>query len=135
MKYEYRCPHCRATQLSTVRDDRLEILCKSCDLFVVATRVFSFSVAIPFTEHFNASAGKHISSRAQHADILKAASEVETLKSGVEHKFVPVDPADAKAVYGIKDDMLESVREDKAKSDMALGQTIGDVQKTKTFVI
>lgn len=135
MKYEYKCPSCGNRILAPVRGDRLYGHCLICSADVHFTRVFSFTVAIPFKEHFNSSAGTHVSSRAQHADILKRASEVETAKSGVEHKFVPVDPADAKAVYGIRDDVLESVREDKAKSDIALGQTVSDVQKTKTFVI
>lgn len=133
--YEYKCPVCGTHVNAQQRNDRLYKMCAVCHREQSHVRVFSFSVAIPFKEHFNASAGQHVSSRVQHADILKAASEVETAKSGVEHKYVPVDPADAKAVYGISDSMLESVREDKAKSDMSLGQTISDVQKTKTFVI
>ncbi len=143
MRYEYKCKTCDFRVYSNERGDTFvsTVPCycpplpDSPDLPYLYVRVFSFSVAIPFKEHFNSSAGQHISSRTQHADILKRASEIETAKSGVEHKYVPVDPADAKAVYGIKDDMLESVREDKAKSDLSLGKSISDVQKTKTFVI
>lgn len=143
-KYQYICDYCGADYRSNQRADDLGACLSYVPDFLAnqgipcqgtLRRKWSFSTSIPFKEHFNSSAGQHISSRTQHADILKRASEIETLKSGVEHKYVPVDPADAKAVYGIKDDMLESVREDKAKHDISQGQSVSDVQKTKTFVI
>lgn len=132
MKYAYRCPICRLEVRSDVRADRLDAYCTSC-AYHPLHRVFSFSYAIPFKEHFNASAGTYVSSKTKHADVLKQQSELETVKSGVEHKFVPVDPADAKAVYGIKDDVLEQVRADRAKHDLASGKTLNDVSKTRTF--
>lgn len=134
MKYGYRCPICRTEVLSNVRADRLDQQCSRC-LYGPLHRVFSFSYSLPFKEHFNAAAGTVVSSRTQHADLLKAQSEAETLKTGVEHKYVPVDPADAKAVYGIKDDVLAQVREDRAKHDLASGKTISEVSPTRTFVV
>lgn len=132
MKYGYRCPICRLEVLSDVRADRLNTHCRAC-AHTPLHRVFSFTHSIPFKEHFNASAGTVISSPRAHADLLKRQSEAETLRTGVEHKYVPVDPADAKAVYGIKDDVLAQVREDRARHDLASGKTLNDVSKTRTF--
>lgn len=132
MKYAYRCPVCRGEILHDEPHDRLNAICRSCGAQEFK-RVFSFSMAIPFKEHFNAATGQVVSSKTKHADILKAQSETETIRSGVEHKFVPVDPADAKTVYGIKDDVLEQVRADRAKYDLAHGKTLDDVSKTRTF--
>lgn len=72
--------------------------------------VSSFAIAKSMPDHYNPSTGTHISSHRQHRDELKRQSEARTFQTGIEHNFVPVDPADAKAVYGITEEGLDATR-------------------------
>lgn len=117
--YAYRCRECDRTHNTyslPPADDAGECPCGG-----LYKRVWSVNFKTPYKEHFNGSVGQHVSSAVQHADILKRQSETETMKSGVEHKFVPVDPADSMAVFGIKPEDAERERENTAKASIAAG--------------
>ena len=88
--YEYRCRTCRTTQTSTTYG--LDV-CLVDGCLGALKRVYSISFTRPFAEHFNHTVGKPVSSQQQFADELKRASEEASLRTGVEHRYVPTDPS------------------------------------------
>lgn len=70
-------------------------------------RVFGFSLVKPMQEHYNPTVGRVITNKRQFADGLKVASERETLRTGIEHKYVEVDPTDSKAL-GVTEEGLDT---------------------------
>jgi hypothetical protein len=68
-------------------------------------------------EHFNVSTGTYVNNPREFADDLKRKSEAATLSTGLEHNFVPVDPADQREVFGITDEGLD----DQVKRHTELG--------------
>jgi len=60
-------------------------------------------------EHFNVAVGRPVSSSKQFADELKRKSEEASLRTGMDHNFVPVDVTDMKAV-GATDEGLDHTR-------------------------
>jgi DNA-directed RNA polymerase subunit RPC12/RpoP len=68
-------------------------------------------------EHFNAAVNKPISSNRQFVDELKRKSEEMSARTGMEHRFVPVDMGDQKGL-GVTDEGLDAtakVRRDKGR--------------------
>lgn len=63
--------------------------CPCCDL--EARRVYSDFSFHRYTEHYNPSVGKVVSSDEQFRTELKKASEDATRRTGVEHNFVPME--------------------------------------------
>lgn len=51
-------------------------------------------------EHFNPAAGTHVRTMRQLEDELKRKSEEATLRTGIEHRFVPHLPSEAPGVTG-----------------------------------
>lgn len=93
--YEYKCPDCDAREVTTTRGNRLDRICRGCANPGPLRRVFGFSFPPMMHEHFNQSVGKPISSMRQYKDELKVKSEEATLRTGIEHRYVPkdMDPA------------------------------------------
>lgn len=99
MIFEYRCRECRDTFISpTYVVTPLEMWCENCQGFTMFGRKYSISVAPVMQEHFNHSVGAAVSSRRQHADLLKAKSAEVYASTGIETNYVPIDMSDAKAV-------------------------------------
>jgi predicted nucleic acid-binding Zn ribbon protein len=110
--YEYKCRACKRQYRSHAHGmEGTPAPC--CD--ATLGRVYSVSIKKSFREHWNAATGQYVTSSRQHADLLKAQSEAQTLRTGIETRYVPVDPADAKAVYGITDEAIEEEKENRAK--------------------
>jgi Zn ribbon nucleic-acid-binding protein len=97
MIYEYKCPACGQREMDPERADRLHRACVRCGHSPLHRR-FSISVRPSMQEHFNPTVGRHVSSMRQFEDALKQESENYTLRTGIEAKFVPHDPHDAKAL-------------------------------------
>jgi hypothetical protein len=60
-------------------------------------------------EHFNVSTGQFVNNEQQFADQLKIKSEEASLRTGMDHNFVPVDVTDMKAL-GVTEEGLEHTR-------------------------
>lgn len=69
-----------------------------------AKRIFSgVNMAQVMQSHYNESTGTVVSSKRQHSDDLKRRSEEATLRTGIEHNFVPMDGPEIKEQYGSSD--------------------------------
>lgn len=107
MIYEYKCRQCGyRVDLTTLTGP---YSCPNCEGGVVK-RVFSFNVQPSMAEHYNPSVGTVVSSKRQHFDLLKRQSEAATIRTGIPHNYVPVDPADSRAVFGVTDEGLDATR-------------------------
>lgn len=120
MIYEYRCKPCRVTVTSSYRGDVHRDPCPRCG--GVLKRVWSVSIKKSFQEHFNTTTQRFTRSPGEHRSHLSRLSEHQTVRTGIEHNYVPVDPADAKAVFGITDEAHEQVQEQRMKADIAEGK-------------
>lgn len=111
MIYEYKCRTCGAIATSRHRADTIGP-CDDPDCSGRLTRLYSISVKPGMQEHFNPTVGKHISSMRQFSDELKVASEEYTMRTGIEAKFVPHDPHDAKAL-GVTGEGLDTTNRER----------------------
>lgn len=103
--YEYRCVRCHATMTSTTHG--LDV-CLIDGCLGALRRVYSISFTKPLQEHWNTTVNKPIRTNKQFADELKRASEEATLRTGVEHRYVPTDPS---AVGATQEGMESTYRE------------------------
>lgn len=103
MIYAYRCRACGHTADLTVRADSAGA-CPQCDGGELR-RVFAVRMGSVMHEHFNATVQRPISSQRQFEAELRRASDEATERTGVEHRFAPVDPTDRKAL-GVTSDGL-----------------------------
>jgi predicted nucleic acid-binding Zn ribbon protein len=129
--YQFHCKQC---------DWRLDVVCsidtytslgysnrasekRSCAKCGAQTaRVFNFSVKTMVPEHFNRSAGEYVTGERQLRDAFKRQSEAATIRTGIEHNFVPIDLADKKAL-GVTDEGLSETYDRRTK----LGMRVPDV--------
>lgn len=93
--YEYRCRSCGYTANVVDRADSLGG-CPNCPGEL--RRVWSVQIAPVMQEHFNATVQKPVSSMRQFEAELRRASDEATERTGIEHRFAPVDPTDRKAL-------------------------------------
>lgn len=128
--YEYRCVGCGREWQETLTIERYSQIpapdCPKCDISM--SRVFSFNVKPVMQEHMNRTTGQLVSSERQFKDQLKRQSEEATIRTGLEHNFVPVDTQD-KATLGVTDAGLRETY-DRRKS---LGMAIPDVIKPENM--
>lgn len=119
--YEYKCPGCLTRITSSRRGDRLRTYCAQCDATTEHRRVFSVSIHRPMMEHMNATTGSLISDNRQFKDELKRMSEVQTLKTGIEHQYEPIDHDAVKSkVTGEGLDSTNRVRHERGLPDIKL---------------
>lgn len=91
--YEFRCRTCGRGFESQVNQT------SNCICGDVQKRVYSFAtvgVTQPFQPHFNNSVGQVVHSQRDFEDKLKVASEKQSVRTGAEHRYVPVDSRDIK---------------------------------------
>jgi len=101
--YEWYCKLCNEIiQVEKYLDSPPQHKCGSW-----MVRRYSISTRRSMPEHFNASVGKYVSNENQFRDELKRASEEATLRTGMEHRFVPIDPRE-KASLGVSDEGMEN---------------------------
>lgn len=86
-------------------------------------RVFSFSTRRSMPEHYNQSAGTYVSSERQLRDAFKAQSEAATIRTGLEHNFVPVDPRD-KERLGVTSEGLRETYDRRKALDMPIPDVV-----------
>ena len=101
--YEYRCSKCKATYLTVIRDDSTP--CHFCNGFGI--RRFGFNFKRPMQEHFNHSTGQFVTNERAFRTQLKRQSEIQTIRTGIEHTYQPVDDPMTKASLGVTTAGLE----------------------------
>lgn len=102
--YEFKCRVCNTVYQSmrALGDTRPP----TCPCGSSTKRVFS-PPAINVYQAFETQ-GVEITSDRQHRDHLKAQSEAQESRTGIPSNYVPVHPADAKEVYGITEEGLDT---------------------------
>lgn len=63
-------------------------------------RVFSVNPTSTFRPHFNAAVGQYVSSDRQFRDALRRGSDMQSERTGMEHRYVPIDPRDTEPADG-----------------------------------
>lgn len=107
-QYNYRCSRCKQLFATETRADAT-----TCPLCLGnAIRKFSFNVSGSMKEHWNTAVGQYVSNRQEMDDALKRQSEAASVRTGVDHEFVRVDPADMAdpRAHGVSEDGLEETR-------------------------
>jgi hypothetical protein len=106
--YQYRCNGCKRLFNTEHRGD--STTCESCGN--EAPRKFTFYTASGMKEHWNAAVGQYVSNRQDMQDALKRQSEEASVRTGTDHEFVMVDPADMRdpSAHGVNEDSLEGTR-------------------------
>jgi putative FmdB family regulatory protein len=106
--YNYRCRKCNQLFATETRADAT-----TCPLCLgKAVRKFSFNVSTGMREHWNTAVGQYVSNRQEMDDALKRQSEAASLRTGVDHEYVRVDPVDMRdpSAHGVSEDGLEESR-------------------------
>lgn len=98
--YGLRCVDCGHTtdRVAPIAQGKLST---SCDCGSVLRRIWTPpAVVAPFVEHWNASLGRHVSSRQAFQDGLRRGEEAAFKATGIEHKFAMIDAAEAPQAPG-----------------------------------
>lgn len=124
--YEYRCPECGNEHSESLTISEYE-RCRfnyECGCGTLMVRVFSFSVKPMMPEHLNSTTGQVVRSERDFRDQLKRQSEAETVRTGIEHNYVPVDIQDRKTL-GVTAEGLDATYNRRRK----LGMKTNDAMK------
>lgn len=117
--YTYKCPTCdlHGDAIRTMAEADDPQSCPQCGngMNRIPTR-FSTSASMP--AHFNNTVNQHVRSASHFRDILKAQSDEQTLRTGIEHNYVQHDPREAKDALGVTDEGLEATH--RARHDAAV---------------
>ena len=115
-QYEYRCNNCQSpTTITTtiaIYDETFAGVPLTCDACMVGElkRVYqppAYKFSMP--DHFNVSAGQHVSGEHHLREVFKRKSEEATERLGVEHNFQPVDLRDHEALGVTREGLEEDV--------------------------
>lgn len=98
--YEFYCPECG---VSYERQSRTPIPCALCA--TVVKRRYSFTFRMPTDAHYNSSVGEYVRNDREFRDALKRKSEANSVATGIDHNYVPVDPYDTRSL-GVTDEGL-----------------------------
>ena len=93
--YGYQCRECGQAYDSEFRGNVLPDTVCACGNDEIK-RKYSVAVHRPMPTHFNTSVGKEIGSERQFRDELKRKGELESLRTGVDNDYQPVDPSVAR---------------------------------------
>ena len=107
MRYSYFCAQCGAEDIDEIClpiGHTAPFPCRLCGGQMQRGVCFAIRRSMP--EHFNVSTGQYVSNERSFADQLKIKSEEASLRTGMDHSFVPVDITDMKAL-GVTDEGLE----------------------------
>ena len=104
-QYQFRCPSCRS--LYTVTEPNHPAPCPSCGVSV--KRVWTFTTGRGMPEHFNNAIGEHVTNQRAFYDGLKRKSEADSIRTGMEHDYQPVDPSDMRdpSLHGVTEEGLD----------------------------
>ena len=113
--YEFRCIQCGLDEVMNRYYPIGEVIDFPCPVCGGRLkRVLSnFHFKRGMGEHFNPSIGGYVRNERDFLDGLKRKSEEATLRTGMDHNFVPVDLNDRKAL-GVTDDGMEQIEENNA---------------------
>ena len=90
--YGYRCRECGTSTTQLARD--LTLPCNGCG--GIMRRDFSFQLGrTGLTPHFNHAVGKYVRNDREFNDALKAASDRNSERTGMDHSYARLDPGDA----------------------------------------
>jgi DNA-directed RNA polymerase subunit RPC12/RpoP len=106
--YNYRCSRCNRLFACETRADATT--CSYCQ--GQAIRKFSFSVSTGLQEHWNTAVGQYVKNERDMSEALKRQSEAMSIRTGIDHDYQYVDPADMKeaGAHGVNEDTLEPTR-------------------------
>lgn len=96
--YEYKCPECQSRTTVQQHGSRLEIPCVACGFGGPLKRVWNVQIAPVMQAHYNISVGQEISDNKQFERVLREKSDQAWEKTGIPHRFVPVDRSDKKTL-------------------------------------
>jgi len=112
-QYQYKCNSCGSPTTITTSianyDATFADVSLTCDACMVGElkRVYSpFPFKLPMPDHYNVSAGQHVSGERELAEVFKRKSEEATERLGIEHNFKPIDLRDTEAL-GVTREGLE----------------------------
>lgn len=110
MRFSYLCDECGNEYIDVVRVCVGEVhpsaSCPFCD-GTMRRAITGIQIVQGMQPHFNVSLGKPISSNAQFRSELTRKSDEMSAITGAEHRFVPVDLNDKKAL-GVTDEGLDT---------------------------
>lgn len=84
------------------------VTCPDCNS-IITRRLFNIAVLTPFQEHYNASVGKRVRTMAEYKGELNRASEAAEAATGIPHRYVAVEGADAAAAANVQTDRAGNV--------------------------
>ncbi len=102
--YERKCKECNHSFIVLNKD--VSEPCPRCSSSITR-RVFSFNPITSFQPHYSTALGRYVTTRQDFLDGLAKASEANTIRTGVEHNYVPVEWQDSSA-FGATDDGMDS---------------------------
>ncbi len=107
-QYNYRCTGCHRLFACETRADATR--CPDCRGHAI--RKFTFNVQGSMKEHWNSAVGQYVSNRHEMDEALKRQSEAASVRTGIDHEYVRVDPADMAdaSAHGVSEDGLEETR-------------------------
>lgn len=106
-------PRCPATHSAPVHEDTEHIVVKS---FRVTTRR-------PMQEHYNLATGSWEDSERGIREKLKAASDAASIRTGINHNFVPIDLRDKEAC-GVDDEGLDATYKRRRDTGQTSAKTV-----------
>jgi len=114
--YEYRCIECQTpTTINTSISNfsatfaGKPLACDAC-MGGELRRVYTpLPFTLPMPDHFNVSAGQHVSGEHHLREVFKRKSEEATERLGVEHNFQPIDLRDHEALGVTREGLEEDV--------------------------
>lgn len=122
--YEWRCGECgTAYQSQRALGDLAPPTCPTCNI-PVRRRYSRIAVKQSMPEHFNSSTGAVVRNERQFRDQLKVQSEQATLRTGLEHNFVPHDPRDSKQELGVTEEGLEATYRRRRELGLETGENV-----------
>lgn len=106
--YEFRCRICD-TDYQSMRAFG-DTHCPICPCGGSTKRVFSPPAVKVYQPHVQVIGDKtvEVQSDRHHRDLLKAQSEQQEARTGIPASYVPVHPADQKAVFGITEEGMDA---------------------------
>lgn len=109
MLYSFLCDECgqehHATDFVPVGIPHPIYDCERCG-GMLRRAITGVNVVVSMQPHFNPTVGKPISSERQFRDELRRQSDIASENTGTEHRYVPVDLDDKKAL-GVTDEGLD----------------------------
>lgn len=105
VQYQFKCPNCN--NIFTVDSRDTAPFCQTCQRST--KRTWSFTTSMGMKEHFNNSVGQYVRNSREFNDELKRKSESESLRTGMDVDYQPIDPSDMRdpSAHGVTEEGLE----------------------------